>query len=475
MANIKKNFMYHTIWQIMSMILPLVTSPILARALGAEGVGIYSYVSSIVGYFVLVANLGMNKYGTREIARVRDNKEKVSKTFWEIWNLHKLIAVIVGVVYIAFALFIAEYRTYFMVMLVLYIGSVININWLFFGQEDFKKITIRDMMVKLLTFVMIVLFVRSKDSLIVYFVINALGTLVGNLIYWFMYKQYVVKIKVSWKSALSHGKAMFLLFIPVLLENLYAGMDKIMLGIMCAKSEVGYYENADKALISRALIFSLASVLLPRMSNILAKKDYDTFNKLMKQSTGFILMIAPALVFGTAGVAREFSVVFWGSDFIRSANLIIIMSMATPAVVLSREIREQYLIPAGRDKEYILSAAAGTVSNLLINAILIPHYEATGAAIATLISEYVVLIVQMIVVRHEIPMLKYIHGNEIYFVFGFIMFAVVRKTGSVLGIHLYSLLTEILVGVIIYTVLCIGYWIITKQKYYFNLIKTLKR
>jgi O-antigen/teichoic acid export membrane protein len=475
MANIKKNFMYHTIWQIMSMILPLVTSPILARALGAEGVGIYSYVSSIVGYFVLVANLGMYKYGIREIARVRDNKEELSKTFWEIWNLHKLIAFIVGVVYIVFALFIAEYRTYFMIMLVSYIGSVININWLFFGQEDFKKIAIRDMVIKLSTFVMIVVFIRSKDSLISYFVINALGSLISNLVYWVMYKQYVVKIKISWKNALRHGKAMLLLFIPILLESLYASMDKIMLGIMCAKSEVGYYENADKALISRALIYSITTVLMPRMANVLARKDYDTFNKLMKQSTGLIILMVSAFAFGTAGVAREFSVVFWGSDFIRSANLIIIMAMAMPAVVLSREIREQYLIPAGRDKEYILSAAAGTVSNLLINAILIPHYEATGAAIATLISEYVVLIVQMIVVRHEIPMLKYIHGNEIYFVFGFIMFTVVRKIGSVLGIHLYSLLTEILVGVIIYIVLCIGYWIITKQKYYFNLIKVLKR
>lgn len=475
MVNIKKNFMYHVIYQIMCMILPLATSPILAKNLGAEGVGVYAYVSSIVGYFVLAANLGIYQYGIRKIAAVRENKEELSRNFWEIWNLHKILAIGTGIIYVVFSLFFSEYALYFMILLTKYIGGVININWLFFGVEDFKTVVIRDMIIKIVTFAMIVLFIKSKNSLTIYMIIEGSGSLVSNLIYWFMYKKYVVKVKVALKKILYHWKGMLILFIPVLLESLYSNMDRVMIGMMCEKSEVGYYENADKALIARTITYSITLVLMPRMANILEKKDYDTFHSLMKQSTGIIILMASAFSFGTAAVAENFSVVFWGQDFIRCAELIMVMAMAMPAVVLSREIREQYLIPAEKDKEYLASAAAGTITNFIINAVMIPHYGATGAAIATVLSEYIVLIVQMIVVRQELPMLKYIHGNEIYIFFGICMFGVVRKISSQLETNLCSLLIQILIGGMIFSILCVGYWTIINEKYYFNLIKTCLR
>ncbi len=475
MASIKKNFMYQTMWQIMSMILPLVTSPILARALGAEGLGTYSYVTSVSGFFVLAANLGMYTYGMRAIAAVRDDQEALSRTFWEIWKLHSLSAVTAGMAYLGSAIFLSEYRLYFLITFVEFVGSVININWLFFGVEDFKKITIRDMVVKLTTFILIVLFVRTESDLIVYFIINAAGSLVSNLIYWVMYQKYVMKIKVSFRDSFRHWKAMLILFVPILLESLYAGMDRVMLGIMCPKSEVGYYTNADKALIAKALIYSVMTVLMPRMSNLLAKKDYGTFHVLMKKSTGIIMLLVSAFAFGTAAVAREFSVVFWGEDFIPSADLIVILAMAMPAVVLSREIREQYLIPGGREREFLLSTAAGACSNLVINAVLIPHYGAVGATVATLLSNYIVLAVQMFAVRRKLPMLRYIHGNEIYLFFGIVMFCAVRYMGSFLGIHLYSLLIEIAVGTVVFAALCMAYWILTGNREYLELIKTVRR
>lgn len=469
MSSLKKNFIWQTLYQIMSMILPLVTSPILTRTLGADGLGTYSYINAIVGYFILIANLGMYKYGIRSIATVRDDKNILNNVFWEIWNLHKIISIIIGIMYIVFVLMVKEYRLYYVITFLAYIGGVININWLFVGVEEFKKIAVRDMTIKVIIFALIVCFVRSENGLVYYFIINAVGSLVSNLIYWFMYKKYIQRTKVGIKGVLSHIKPMLILFIPVLLESLYSNMDKVMLGIMCVKSEIGYYENADKALIARTMIYSITTVLLPRMANLLAKKDFEEFNRIMKQATGFTIVLSSAFAFGTAAIAREFSVIFWGVDFERCTNLIIVMAMAMPAVVLSREIREQYLIPAGKDREYILSAAAGAVFNLIANAIMIPIIGAMGAAISTLLSEYIVLIVQLIVVRKKIQMYKYIHGNEIYFVFGLIMFSVVRFAGKTLGIHIYSLFIEILAGVLVYVILCCAYWWLKKDMYYFRM------
>lgn len=473
MGNTKKNFMWHSAYVALEMILPLITSPILSRTLGAEGVGMYSYLYSIVSYFVLIANLGMYKYGIREIAAVRDDQKKLNETFWEIWKLHAILSLGIGCCYFVFVLFFSKHTFYFMIMSAIYFGGVININWLFIGIEEFKKITIRDMSIKIIIFLLIVFFVRGKNSLMIYITINSLGSFVSNFIYWIMCKKYVKNIVVSYKKMFSHLKPMLILFIPVLLESLYENMDRVMLGIMHVKSEVGYYENANKALIARTIIFSVMTVLMPRMANLLSKKEYDTFHRLMRQSTGIILVLAAAFSFGTAAIAKEFSVIFWGKDFARCTNLIIIMAMAMPAVVLSREIREQYLIPAGRDREYLLSAAAGTFSNLLINLILIPGFGATGAAIATLLSEYVVLLVQMIVIRHELSFVYYIHGNEIYFVFGILMFIVVRRVGYIFGTHLFSLLLEILVGGVVFTMFCVLYWKLSGQYYYLDLIKSL--
>lgn len=475
MSNIKKNFFYQTIYQIMSMILPLITSPLLARSLGAEGLGIYSYLNTIVSYFILAANLGMYKYGIRSIAAVRDDRRKLNNVFWEIWNLHKIIAIGVGVIYIFLGMVMDEYRLFYFIMFISYIGGVININWLFFGVEEFRKVTIRDMIVKISTFILIVCFIRTKNSLIIYFIINSISSLISNWIYWFMNKQYVWKIKVKLRDCFKHFKPLMVLFIPVLLETLYTSMDKVMLGIMCAKSEVGYYENADKALIARTMIYSITTVLMPRMANLIAKRDYDEFNRLMKQATGITILLSSAFAFGTASIAREFSVIFWGKEFFRCTNLIIVMALAMPAVVLSREIREQYLIPANRDKEYILSAASGAICNFIANAIMIPMLGAMGAAIATLISEYVVLIVQLFVVKKEIKMYKYIHGNEMYLFFGIIMFMVVRFVGKTLGVHIYSLICEIFVGVIVYALLCCIYWLLIKDNFYFGIIKDILR
>lgn len=473
MANIKKNFIWQTLYQIMSLILPLVTSPIISRSLQAEGLGTYSYINTIVSYFVIAANLGIYKYGIRTIATVRDDKNKLNKVFWEIWNLHKIIAVLIGIVYIVICITIKTNKLFYIIMFFSYIGGVININWLFFGIEEFKKIAIRDMFIKVLTFILIIFFVRLENGLFYYFIINAVSNLVSNLIYWFMYKQYIWKIKIKFGGLLKHLRPMLILSVPVLLETLYTSMDKVMLGYMCSKSEVGYYENADKALIARTVIYSITTVLLPRMANLLAKKDNEEFNRLMKQATAITILLSSAFAFGTAAIAKEFSVIFWGQNFEKCANLIIVMALAMPAVVLSREIREQYLIPANKDNEYILSAASGAVCNFVINLILIPQIGSLGAAIATFISEYIVLSVQMFVVRKEFKMYEYVRGNEIYLIFGLIMFSIVRFIGLTWGIHLYSLLAEIFVGAFVYVILCCLYWYLKKDMYYFNMVFSL--
>ena len=196
-------------------------------------------------------------------------------------------------------------------------------------------------------------------------------------------------------------------------------------------------------------------------------------DKLMKKSVDVSMLLSVAFAFGTSAVAKEFSVVFWGEKFSVCTELIMLMALAMPAMALSRAIREEYLISAGEDKKYILSAGVGATVDVILNIFLIPYCGAMGAAISTLAAENAVLLIQGIVVRKQLSLLKYMKGNYIYILFGLIMFTVVRIVGEISGISLITLLIEIALGIILYTVLCSIYWKITNQTYYFNIIRNI--
>lgn len=471
MSNLKKNFIYQSTYQILTMILPLVTSPILSRSLGAEGLGVYTYVTTIESYFVLFANLGIYKYGTREIAKVQNDREKLCKVFWEIWTLHFMFFLMVGLFFAVYIVFAEEYTLFFSITFLGYLASELKLEWFFIGVEDFKKITMCDAIVKSLSFILIVILVKEKDDLIIYFCLMSICSLLGVVSHWGLCREYISVRKVTLKNVFRHCYGMLILFVPLLLESLFFNMDKVMLGIFCEKAEVGYYGNAEKVLITKRLVYSISIVLLPKMSYLLSKKNQKEFHRLMKSSIGLIILLSSAFGFGTAAVAKEFSVIFWGPDFVSCSNLIMILSFAMPGSLVANAIREQYLVAGEKEKMYLLAAGSGTIVNFIINLLLIPIYGAAGAAIATLVSEYVVLLVQVYAVRKSIPILKYIHGNEIYLVFGGIMFFIVRWAAGAMDGGITALLAEIVIGAVVFSILCSAFWIMAKKYDYLNLIK----
>lgn len=342
------------------MILPLITSPILSRALGANGLGVYSYTTTILNYFVLIANLGIYRYGIRCIASAGDDKIERSKVFWEIFLSHILISVVIFGLYILFVVnFQGEYLQYYIVLTLMYLGGTLNINWFFFGIEEYKGVAIRDMVIKIATFVLIVLCVNNEHDLYTYFIIMAASSFISNATYYVMIRGKISRPQVCWCNMWTHLKHMLILFVPTLLETMYISIDKVILGSVSDKANVGYYENADKALISKTLIYSLTNVMFPRMTYLLANKEVKGFEKLMNKSIKFVVFASIAFSFGTAAIAKEFSVVFWGEAFLPCAALITILAFTIPANTLSRAIRDQYLIPAGRDKDYIVVMAWG--------------------------------------------------------------------------------------------------------------------
>ena len=277
-----KNFLYNIIYQLLTFFVPLITVPYVSRVLGAENVGIYSYTYSIVYIFMLSGMLGINNYGSRTIARVRDDKDELSRTFFSIYFLQLMINIIALVLYSIYVLVFANsYKSVYFIQTIFLISICFDINWFFFGLEKFKITVTRNLIIKILSVILVFIFVKDKGDLNVYTFIMSFSALLSQIFLIIILPKYVKLKKVKFKEIFSHFKEILYLFIPVLSFSIYKVMDKTMIGLFSSVTQVAYYEYAEKLMnIPTAVISALGTVMLPHMSYIMqndkekCKKQY---------------------------------------------------------------------------------------------------------------------------------------------------------------------------------------------------------
>ena len=283
--SIAKNYLYNLTYQILILILPLVTTPYLSRVLGAEGIGIYSYTYTIVTYFVLFGSLGISLYGQREIAYAQDNKEKRKKVFLELVIFRFITIFIAVLVYYFFFIRTGIYSIYYKILLFELIAGAFDISWFFQGLEDFKKTVIRNVLVRLISVSLIFILVKTEQDLITYMYIYSLADLIGNLSLWVYLPRYFKGVKVSNLNIISQIVPIVLLFIPQITNKLYDILDKTMLGTLIVdKTETGYYEQSQKVIrVLLTIVTSLGVVMIPRMANMFANGEKEKINYYMFQ------------------------------------------------------------------------------------------------------------------------------------------------------------------------------------------------
>ena len=455
MSKLKSNFIYNAIYQILILIIPLITTPYVARTIGAEGVGTYSYTYSIVLYFMMFALLGMNNYGNREVSKVRDDKEKLNRTFSSIYYLQLIVTLIVSIIYIIYVLL--NSREYFTIQIihVLYLVSVaFDINWLFCGLQKFKMTVTRSAILKILNLVLILIFVKDTEDLNKYIFILAFMTLLNQLILWPFRKKEVSFIRVSRKEIFKHLKPTIILFIPVLASSVYRTMDKIMIGKMANMSEVGYYENAEKMLnIVLSVINALGTVTLPQMTYLYSKENLEEFKRIFKKSISFVFFSVFPVIFGFLATADILVLLYLGEGFTESAVLLKVLSISLIFTSVASIIRMQLLIPRGKDKEYTTSILIGAIVNFIFNMIFIRRYGAIGATIGTILAEFLVCFFQCMAIRKDINLKEYLPSCLKFFITSLVMFIIVYFVGKNMEKTLLTLVIQVTLGVFIYCIL----------------------
>lgn len=475
-SSIKKNLMYQMIYELLVLILPFVTSPYIARVVGAEGLGIYSYSYTIANYFVIFSMLGLKNYGNRIIAQTREDRQKLNTVFSEVLSFHIFISAFCCIMYAVYILFIAADKQYAAIQSLFVLSGLFDISWFYFGIEKFKLTVTRNTIIKIINVICIFVFVKDSDDLWKYCIIMALGMLISQLTLWIPLKKYVRIVKPNFKQIFVHLKPMLILFIPVIAISLYKYMDKIMIGGISSKTQLGLYENAEKVtIIPLTIIGSFGTVMLPKMSNLAAKSDIDSSLRYMKISMKYVMCLAFALAFGLAAVGQVFAPLFWGKEFEASGILIMGLSITIPFASFANIIRTQYLIPQSKDKDYLVSVIAGAVVNLIINYLFIPDFGAIGATIGTIAAEALVCIIQSYSVRKAIPLFNYFKSFYAFIIFGLIMFGSVFYIGKISNGGIVTLIIQVMVGVILYGILSLVYLLNKKDEIVTGLLSKIKK
>ncbi|MFL2062254.1 oligosaccharide flippase family protein [Latilactobacillus sakei] len=463
MTSLKKNFIYNAMYQVLIVLLPIITAPYISRVLGASKMGIYSYTYSVAYYFLLAAKLGLDNYGNRSISRVRDDKDKINQVFSSIYYFQFFIACIAIIGYIGYLFFISNNLTIAVIQILWVIGAIFDVNWLFYGLENFKVVVFRNTVVKVLAAIMILLLVRKSSDLWIYTLIMGGSALIGFLVTWpFVLKQ-VRLVYVKKQDVFKHFKQILILFIPVIAISVFTVLDKIMLGKLSSFSQVGFFEGAEKILIApKGVIGALGIVMLPRMASLYGENNLKQKNKYIELSLSFAIVLSIAFMFGLIAISSNFVPFFYGIKFKPTITLLSIMAITLPFYSIGNVIRTQMLIPSMRDAPYVVSVILGAIINVIINLMLIKPLGAVGAVVATLCAEIIVACYQINSVKKELELRKYMKLILYFFVIGLFMASVVLYIGVSIKNRILGLTIQIVVGMSIYSLL--GIYTLKKSK-----------
>lgn len=460
----KINFIYNMIYQVILMIIPLITMPYVSRVLGADNIGIYSYTYTIAQYFLMLGMLGISDYGNREIAKVRENADLRNRVFSQIYTLQIILSVLSIIFYLVFIAFFNQYRWIALLQAFYVLSSLFDVNWLYFGMEDFKLTVTRKIAVKIINLILIFMFVKDENSLAVYTLVLSLGFFIAQSSMILFIKRYVNFHFSHIKEAFSHFKGIFILFIPAMAASIYRSMDKVMLGAMSTMYQTGNYDNADKLVnICLCIIGAFGAVMMPRMSNLLAKNQKEECKDLFIRTMEIANFFGFAIAFGIAGVSKEFIPLFFGKGYDLCVLLTNLLCISAVFITWSCIVRTLYLIPAEKNTIFIHSTIWGAVINVTVNLILIPYLGAVGACIGTIMAEGFVAVYQSICVRNEMNMILCLKRSAPFLLIGLIMYGLIFMIPSLSSL-LTTCLVKIAAGAIFYLAVSLIYFIKTRNQ-----------
>lgn len=468
--SIKKNYLFNLSYQILLLITPLITTPYVSRALGADGIGTVSYAGSMVTYFTLFATLGITIYGQREISYVQDSVDKRSKVFWNTKILGFFTSGCAFLIYVIFSLF-NDNTPLYLVLAFNILAVFVDVTWFFQGLEEFGKIVIRNTIIRIISILYIFIFVKTKDDILVYAFGLAVFVFLSNLSLWAYLPKYITKISKKDIHPFRLLPTVITLFVPTIAIQVYTVLDKTMIGVITQSSfENGYYEQALK--ISRTiltLVTALGTVMIPRIGYYFELGDTDEIRRLMYRGYRFVWFLGVPLCLELISVSSNLVPWFFGPNYDKVVILLKILALLILAIGINNVTGMQYLIPSKRQNIFTFTVVFGACVNFVLNSIFISLWQSIGAAIASVVAEMSIAVIQLIIVRKELSPLRVIKEGVHYYIAGLIMFGVAYMLGNALSPSILHTSIIVIAGALTYFAVLF----IIKDQFFISNIKNI--
>ncbi len=408
--SVKLNYIYNLIYQLVQVLIPIILVPYLSRTLLAEGVGQYSFSFSIITYFTLFATFGFDNYAQREMSKVRDNKFEQSKMFWEI-VLCRFLTVFLSLALNLLLVNVNAYGAYTNLILILSINIIsiaFDFSFFFRSNEEFGKIAITHLLIKIVMTILIFCFVKKSTDVWVYTLINSAALLVFDVFLIPFLINRLVKVPLKQIKPFKHFIPSLRLFIPAIAISLYTVLDKSLIGIIThSDAENGYYEQAEKIVkFSLTIITSICTIYQARNSYEISTGNEETAKENIYKSFNFVWLLGLPMMLGIILISKNLVTWFLGANFEKCAILLCVFSPLIISIGLSNVVGLQYLLPFAKDKQYTIAILCGGGINLLINVPLIWLWGSVGAAISTVIAETCITIIMLCMARKDLSIKK---------------------------------------------------------------------
>ena len=387
-----KNYLYNLSYQILTIILPIITVPYVTRIFTSEALGNYVFYNSIVSYFSLFAMLGIGVYGTKQIAAASD----VSSTFWNIYAIQLIASILAISVYVIAIFSIPQLGGVIpLIVGITLFAKMIDISWLFSGKEDFKKITIRNVVTRIIGVISIFTFVKSSDDLYLYVFLIVIFDFLGQFVMWMPAKKFIKRPSFNTKIMKKNLHPIVLLFLPQVAISLYVVLDRTLLGLLGSYSDVGIYEQGQKLIsILLKVVSSLGVVMLPRVANLLSERRDKEAQNMVKFSFILYNLIIFPMIFGLIAVNEVFVKLFLGKNFQDVKYVLYVIVFNIMFVGWTNILGYQVLVVRNKNKEFMLSTTIPAFVSVAVNIAVIPFFGYIGASITSVVVEILVFAIQ---------------------------------------------------------------------------------
>lgn len=452
------NYIYNMLYQVLTFLTPIITAPLLARTLGSTNLGIYDYTYTIVNWFIIFGMFGISIYGNREIAKATatNDKKVVSKKFSEIFTLQMISVSISFVIFMLLILLTNfDYKNIFIIQGILILSGAFEISWFYAGMQDFKKVSIRNMILKLITVLGIVFFIHSANDLILYTVFMAVVSVINSLLLFYKISDYVNYKRPTLKEAFAHFKGSIALFIPQIATTIYSVFGRTLIGMLYTDiNEVAFYNYAYRfTTMVLYIVTTIGTVMLPRVVQIRSEGNDDEAKKLTNKTLKVALLLSLPLSIGFATVSPFFIPWFLTEDFTRVGYIICFLAPTIVFISITNVLGTQYLIPFEKTSKYTISVISGCLISLLFNFILIKPLGGIGAAVTASLTEFSVFVIQYCFVRKTFNFNGVLKKFFKYLFIASIMGIIVVLIGLALGVGLITNILQVLAGVVVYVFL----------------------